>query len=821
MLSRKTRQQVVELLETVDAGLVRFSSATEKAAMLEDCIAAFSAAQDICHEALSTARLAFYRETLDTLSAALEQLPVAGDSADIASLCHSLLGWLLDALREEPVKKEIVFLPYKASMWDSLESIWQAAVNDAEHCSAYVIPIPYADLTPEHTAKEWHVEKELFPDYVPVIDFRSVDLEKLHPDVIFIHNPYDWANHVTSVDARYYSEQLKKYTDKLVYIPYFTAPYRVTPALCQVPGVVQADYVIVESKAVKTQYEWHYPAPKPPTDKFLSLGSPKYDKVQNGTKKAYPLPPAWRQRALGKKIILYNTSLNAVLQIGALANTKLRAVFDFFRHRKDVVIWWRPHPLMKATLDSMRPQMAAEYRRLEKEYCEGDWGIYDDTSDVTRAVIWADGYYGDASSVENLFQKLNKPIMRENFFCRADQKWQPRWFTYMSVDKRTAWFLSEISGTCPGLFQMDLDTDEVTFYGQLLPEDEAQGLSHGLTHNVLAKIQNKIVMAPCFSTLGFIEYDCANQTFTEHDSPQELWCLAAQKEEAAAFAQAIVYQQSVFFIGNYQGIIVEYEGKEGRYQYHTTWASRLQPDFPLTDLHFRPYSACLRGNVIYLPIENKAVILALRLDTMEAELIRLPFPARVSYIIHDGHDFLLLSVLEQTIIRWNQETGAFRRIELSIGRQGEETFRGCMPWGERIGIFPAAGYLPPVCVRENHVEIWQELQHVWEKAGAMPEASVNFAMTAPDEGRGFAFHTMSRILTEFDLRTGEIKAHAQQVRPFSPTLAKVKGLDEGEIFSLEDFVAIKTPAQAPSKPIELAGDKIYRAVVQGSGYDNV
>ena len=34
MLSRKTRQQVLELLETVDAGLVRFPSATEKAAML-------------------------------------------------------------------------------------------------------------------------------------------------------------------------------------------------------------------------------------------------------------------------------------------------------------------------------------------------------------------------------------------------------------------------------------------------------------------------------------------------------------------------------------------------------------------------------------------------------------------------------------------------------------------------------------------------------------------------------------------------------------------------------------------------------------------
>ena len=35
---------------------------------------------------------------------------------------------------------EAVFLPYKASMWDSLESVWQAADADPD-CDAYVIPI--------------------------------------------------------------------------------------------------------------------------------------------------------------------------------------------------------------------------------------------------------------------------------------------------------------------------------------------------------------------------------------------------------------------------------------------------------------------------------------------------------------------------------------------------------------------------------------------------------------------------------------------------------------------------------------------------------
>ena len=43
-----------------------------------------------------------------------------------------------------PVRKEIVFLPYKASMWDSLESVYLAAKAD-ENCDAYVVPIPYYD----------------------------------------------------------------------------------------------------------------------------------------------------------------------------------------------------------------------------------------------------------------------------------------------------------------------------------------------------------------------------------------------------------------------------------------------------------------------------------------------------------------------------------------------------------------------------------------------------------------------------------------------------------------------------------------------------
>ena len=46
--------------------------------------------------------------------------------------------------QEFPDKKEVVFLPYKASMWDSLESVWMAAKEDEDYI-ARVMPIPYFD----------------------------------------------------------------------------------------------------------------------------------------------------------------------------------------------------------------------------------------------------------------------------------------------------------------------------------------------------------------------------------------------------------------------------------------------------------------------------------------------------------------------------------------------------------------------------------------------------------------------------------------------------------------------------------------------------
>lgn len=85
-----------------------------------------------------------------------------------------------------------------------------------------MIPISYFDKNPDGSFREEHYEGGQYPDYVPVTRYDAFDLEKEHPDVIYIHNLYDKCNYVTSVHPYYYyAKNLRNYTDKLIYILYF------------------------------------------------------------------------------------------------------------------------------------------------------------------------------------------------------------------------------------------------------------------------------------------------------------------------------------------------------------------------------------------------------------------------------------------------------------------------------------------------------------------------------------------------------------------------------------------------------------------------
>lgn len=326
---------------------------------------------------------------------------------------------------------EVVFLPYKASMWDSMESLWMAADSN-DHIDAYVVPIPYYDKMRDESFGEMHYEGGEYPKTVPVVWYKDYDFEKRRPDMAIIHNPYDDANYVTSVTPFFYSDNLKRYVGQLIYIPYFILS-EIRPDerqkieemrhFCLLPGVVNADQVIVQSEDMRQVYinvlsEAFGEKSRAYWEKrVLGLGTPKLDKVLGISKEDLEIPEAWmnmiaKPDGSRKKIIFYNISIGALLAHDEEWVDKVREVLGTFRRKRDeIVLLWRPHPLVENTIKTMRPHMLQKYIEVRNRYIEEGWGIYDDTPDVDRAVVLSDAYYGDGGSVMNMYMQTGKPIL--------------------------------------------------------------------------------------------------------------------------------------------------------------------------------------------------------------------------------------------------------------------------------------------------------------------------------------------------------------------------------------------------------------------------
>lgn len=373
----------------------------------------------------------------------LSQTGMQDGGPDLVERMHHLLAAIKEYVKNRlpEYTKETVFLPYKASMWDSLESIYLAAREDQD-CMAYVIPIPYFDKNADGSLGKMYYDGDCFPGDIPITSWEAYSIEENRPDRIFIHNPYDGSNFVTTVHPGFYARELRKYTGELVYVPYFVLQ-EIEPddqigiegikKFIELPAVLYADKVIVQSEKMKQIYvnefiRWakekglsgRYTDQAYQESRILGLGSPKYDKVVRMKKEDMQIPAAWERiikkpDGSRKKVIFYNTSINAFLGYDEQMLKKIKNVFQtFYENREEVALLWRPHPLMESTVRSMRPALWEEYSRMTEEYRSAGWGIYDDSEDMNRAILVSDAYYGDGSSVVQLYQKTGKPILLQN-----------------------------------------------------------------------------------------------------------------------------------------------------------------------------------------------------------------------------------------------------------------------------------------------------------------------------------------------------------------------------------------------------------------------
>jgi len=246
----------------------------------------------------------------------------------------------------------------------------------------------------------------LLPEYVATIDYKNFPLEEIKPDIVYIHNPYDQYNYITSVHPAFYSYELKKHTNTLIYVPYYASSGNMSEGQALCSAYVHADYIVLQAEKYKEFID-----PSIPKEKLLPLGSPKFDRVMQLCKNLPDVPHEWKKKAEGKKVYFYNTSISGMLSDTKGFLQKMEYVFRCFEGRKDACLLWRPHPLLESTFDSMRESFKPIFARLKQYYMEKQLGIYDDTSDIEKSIAFSDVYIGDAgSSVISLFGVVGKPI---------------------------------------------------------------------------------------------------------------------------------------------------------------------------------------------------------------------------------------------------------------------------------------------------------------------------------------------------------------------------------------------------------------------------
>ena len=578
----------------------------------------------------------------------------------ITKLLHNLIIKIRDSMLEDIKidRIEIAFLPYKASMWDSMESIWMAAKKDPMF-DVYVVPIPYFKRRPNGELGEMYYEGRLYPSEISVVDWQEYKLEERRPDIIFIHNPYDDGNFVTSIHPYYYSSNLKKYTDLLCYVPYFISIKDVAEHFVLCSGVLNANKVFLQSEKIKDTYSRIFKEFcnknhlndrfGKAEEKFIAAGSPKLDKITNSDKRDFALPEAWKRKiekldGTRKPIILYNTSVGAILKEDKEYIQKLRSIFELFRNRSDVVLWWRPHPLSETTYDAMRPHLLEEYKKIVEEYKKDKIGIYDDSADLHRALQLSSILYTDYSSLIPMYQHMGKPVIIQKANNNAD------YLTFDNVLDDGDYFWISASNI-NGLFKVNKKNLRAKYMGSFCGETIS-----GRLFTEIIKHDDNLYFIP-YAANAIAVYNVKTNEFSSVELKAPDGIIQSQYNPKTKFAFAALYQDFLYLFPKTYPAIVKYNCTTMEVEYLSEPMNLLNKN-PCDEIYGYFQNGYISGQ--YITMFSSRVKRIVRFD-MEQDTFDIIEKCENDYtygrIESDGENYWLVPFsVGAPILGWNIET---------------------------------------------------------------------------------------------------------------------------------------------------------------------
>lgn len=275
------------------------------------------------------------------------------------------------------MRKEIVIMPYRAADWSYVKNIWKQTEKNPE-TDVIVAVLPYYYKEYDGSVKEYVNELNDFPEEINAIDICSYNLELHHPDMIYIQNPFDNENKAVSVYKEYYSDVLKKNTDKLVYVQSDNMREIYIKKLTEFAGDNTED---IWRKKICVKPEW--------------MNDKKETTSHEG----------------GKKRILFYTSISGIMQNQDEAVEKIERVLELFKQYSDKIeLTWCIQELINSVLPDINAELYDCINVIRNNYMVEKIGYM--CSDKDKGILDScDAYYGDTSSIVQRYRNDGKPVM--------------------------------------------------------------------------------------------------------------------------------------------------------------------------------------------------------------------------------------------------------------------------------------------------------------------------------------------------------------------------------------------------------------------------
>lgn len=325
-------------------------------------------------------------------------------------------------------KKTILFLISHSVEWDNIRLLWKEKLEGTDSVP-YLVILPYYDKDYDGSPMKWHMEEIRLTELTGVNPNQILDLkqftvehlELLHPEQIYIQNPYDEWNPNISIPPLFYASSIRKYTDELIYVSPYGAgelygkdsrEYRNMQYYVTMPGVMYADRILLNSENKKKWY----------VEKLTEFAGEETKEAWEKKIQVWNTQVNFRTQcehetngAADKKRLLYGISLGTYVEDPEAARRKIRNSLHIFEEHKDnieVTVYLFPEKVSD-TWKGIKEEIEDLFRNLQ--YKSGrmstDWLLVKEQQVKYNEY---DAYYGDPMPAVMKFCEQKKPVMIQN-----------------------------------------------------------------------------------------------------------------------------------------------------------------------------------------------------------------------------------------------------------------------------------------------------------------------------------------------------------------------------------------------------------------------